>query len=189
MKQQPTPSNVDPTTPLVKKAIQFAEKSYGHMLRKYSNEPYMLHPLRVYDTVLSVTDDENILVSAILHDVLECTAVRFDDLVLEFGDTIAQMVADQTCRYAPWYMKFQDGLHHQWQQLRSPSTDCNVLLYADMLDDMNMLDFMDKDNQLELLFTIRYICGFDPGGDLGLRTKLLNDIQLRYKCVSVGDDA
>ncbi len=54
---------------MIFKAIMFATIAHNGQLRKYTNEPYIMHPLSVAHLVHTVTDDMNMLVAAILHDV------------------------------------------------------------------------------------------------------------------------
>jgi len=64
--------------------------------RKYSLEPYDVHLKDVVDIVTSITEDEEIIAAAWLHDVVEDTPATFLNLEQEFGSSVAQLVSEVT---------------------------------------------------------------------------------------------
>ena len=58
------------------RAIQFATEAHGDQARKYCGSPYITHPIAVAKIVESVEHTEEMVVAAILHDVVEDTPVR-----------------------------------------------------------------------------------------------------------------
>ncbi|HYH57162.1 MAG TPA: HD domain-containing protein, partial [Anseongella sp.] len=54
----------------------FAGRAHRAQKRKYAGEPYIVHPVRVMEICREYTDDIPLLAAALLHDVLEDTAVR-----------------------------------------------------------------------------------------------------------------
>jgi len=64
--------------------------------RKYSFEPYDVHLKDVAEIVSAVTDDEEIIAAAWLHDVVEDTPATFVNLEQEFGPSVAQLVSEVT---------------------------------------------------------------------------------------------
>jgi (p)ppGpp synthase/HD superfamily hydrolase len=66
-------------------AIQFAKLKHAGQKRKYTDEPYHNHPLRVAAIVAGLpTANEEQIVAAILHDVLEDTDTTTTELVKKF---------------------------------------------------------------------------------------------------------
>lgn len=61
---------------MYEKAIQFATVAHGDQKRKFSGDPYMIHPLRVAGRLSNYADK----VIAILHDVIEDTDITRNDL-------------------------------------------------------------------------------------------------------------
>ena len=78
----------------IEHAAEFARTAHESIdqRRKYTNEPYIVHPADVADIVASVTDDENMICAAWLHDVVEDTPITLDDIRSEFGEDIAHLV-------------------------------------------------------------------------------------------------
>ena len=83
---------------VVTKAAAFAKAAHESIdqRRKYSNEPYIVHPQAVAETVATVTDDPATIAAAWLHDVVEDTPISIDEIKTEFGADIAGLVADLT---------------------------------------------------------------------------------------------
>ena len=82
--------------PLIKKAAKFAAKAHGDIShrRKYTNEPYIVHPAQVAHMVSKVTDDVVMIAAAWLHDTVEDTPVSIEDIRREFGNEVAELVDD-----------------------------------------------------------------------------------------------
>ena len=66
--------------------IKFAQRGHEGQVRKYTGEPYIIHPLRV-----AVLSGDPV---AVLHDLIEDTPVTADDLRREFGDEVAILVEE-----------------------------------------------------------------------------------------------
>ena len=59
--------------PLVIKADTFADLSHSGQVRKYTGEPYIVHPREVATLVSTVAHTPEMLAAALLHDVVEDT--------------------------------------------------------------------------------------------------------------------
>ena len=56
---------------MIKEAVEFAVEAHKGAVRKGTRIPYIVHPLEAAVIVGSVTEDEELIAAAILHDVLE----------------------------------------------------------------------------------------------------------------------
>ncbi|WP_425400394.1 HD domain-containing protein [Aeoliella sp.] len=83
---------------LVRRATSFAERAHESIdqRRKYTNEPYIVHPHNVAMLVESVTDCEVTIAAAWLHDVVEDTPIGIGEVQAAFGKEVARLVADLT---------------------------------------------------------------------------------------------
>lgn len=80
---------------LVEKARIFATAAHAAVaqLRKYTNEPYIVHPTEVAGIVASVEGATHEMVAAAwLHDVVEDTGVTIEVIKQEFGTEVAELV-------------------------------------------------------------------------------------------------
>ena len=78
------------------KANVFAAKAHAGQVRKYTGEPYIVHPYEVYSIVLKIGGTDDMLAAALLHDTVEDTSVTISDIRKEFSPDIADLVADLT---------------------------------------------------------------------------------------------
>ncbi|NLT73620.1 MAG: bifunctional (p)ppGpp synthetase/guanosine-3',5'-bis(diphosphate) 3'-pyrophosphohydrolase [Chloroflexi bacterium] len=72
-------------------AISYAREAHGEQLRA-SGEPYFIHPLEVAIILLDLGMDEDSVIAALLHDVIEDTPATRNDLTETFGDTVTTLV-------------------------------------------------------------------------------------------------
>ena len=80
----------------IEKAIQFATEAHEGQIRKYTGEPYIVHPLAVMETVSTVEHTDEMLMAAVLHDTVEDCDVTLDDIVSHFGPIVADLVEQLT---------------------------------------------------------------------------------------------
>ena len=78
----------------VERAKVFATAAHAAVgqTRKYTGEPYVVHPIEVASLVESVGGTEAMVAAALLHDVLEDTGVTVDVLEEQFGSEVADLV-------------------------------------------------------------------------------------------------
>lgn len=83
-------------SPLIIKAFEYAARAHKGQTRKGTKIPYFTHLVTTFGYALQLTDDEEVLAGAILHDTVEDTWVTVDDIEKEFGARIASFVAAET---------------------------------------------------------------------------------------------
>ena len=81
---------------LVSEAIAFAVKAHDGMRRKKSESPYILHPMEAAVIVGTMTDDQNLIAAAALHDVVEDAGITIDEIEEKFGTRVRELVASET---------------------------------------------------------------------------------------------
>ena len=86
--------NIMKLTPKIQQAINLASRLHSGQTRKGdSGLPYISHPFSVAWILSNYTDDEDVIVGALLHDVLEdVKGYYYDDLVKDFNERVAQIV-------------------------------------------------------------------------------------------------
>lgn len=73
-------------------AKEFATIAHAWQRRKYTDEPYIVHPAEVADLVRSVPHTEAMLAAAWLHDTVEDCGVNIATIQGTFGDEVADLV-------------------------------------------------------------------------------------------------
>jgi myo-inositol-1(or 4)-monophosphatase len=81
---------------LVSEAIAFAVKAHDGMRRKKSNAPYILHPMEAAVIVGTMTDDQNLIAAAALHDVVEDAEISIEEVEEKFGKRVRELVESET---------------------------------------------------------------------------------------------
>jgi (p)ppGpp synthase/HD superfamily hydrolase len=89
---------IEPLTQIEQDAYIFASAAHAAVgqLRKYTNEPYIVHPVEVYCYAREFTTDSDVLAATLLHDVVEDTNVSIELVSQMFGPAIADIVAGVT---------------------------------------------------------------------------------------------
>lgn len=99
----------------IRKAAWAHEQQGQH--RKGSDIPYIIHPVGVMMIASNATDDEDILIACLMHDVLEdvdTTIYSEADMRAEFGDRVVGFVKDVTKddSVADWHERSKAYLDH-----------------------------------------------------------------------------
>ena len=77
-------------------AADFAAKKHLGQKRKISGIPYLLHPMEAAAIAASMTNDEEVLCAAMLHDTVEDTDTTPEQLQALFGERVAYLVSTET---------------------------------------------------------------------------------------------
>lgn len=78
----------------VARAWLFARNAHEGQFRKYTHEPYIVHPVEVMEIVRSVEHTEDMLIAALLHDVVEDCGICLTEISWLFGTDVALYVHD-----------------------------------------------------------------------------------------------
>lgn len=120
---------------LINKAIDFMKEKHIDQLDK-SDRPYYTHCLKVRDSFqiryFDLEDDEFWLgqVVSLLHDTCEDTETTYDELVENFGQSVADHVNMLTRREDMSYMGYINSLKH--------NEVCRKVKIADLLHNMDL---------------------------------------------------
>lgn len=126
----------------IERAYQFAALAHNGQIRKGTKIPYITHPVEVSVIAFELSDDVNVVVGAILHDVVEDTDYTIDDIEGMFGSEIARLVhyeSEDKRRDLPpeqsWKMRKQEFLEH----LATAPASAKAITLADKLSNMRAI--------------------------------------------------
>jgi (p)ppGpp synthase/HD superfamily hydrolase len=77
---------------MLNEVLKFATKAHGDQKRKYTNDPYINHPIAVAEIVETVPHTQEMIAAALLHDVVEDTDVTLDQIKDKFGSKVSDLV-------------------------------------------------------------------------------------------------
>ena len=146
-------------TSLLDRAITFAVKAHQGMERKGKGFPYIVHPMEAVCIVATMTNDQELLAAAALHDVIEDTDTTADDLKKEFGERVAMLVEaesdDKTggSKAETWHQRKQDTL----DRLRNADRNIKIVTLGDKLSNMRAIahDYAVLGDELWNRFTVK----------------------------------
>lgn len=85
-------------------ALELATEAHRGQYRKYTGEPYVIHPIRVMLSL--VGDPADVQIAAVLHDTVEDTSVILAMVEAMFGPEVERLVDALTRRDGEKYADF-----------------------------------------------------------------------------------
>jgi (p)ppGpp synthase/HD superfamily hydrolase len=82
--------------PLTGAALAWARELHGGQVRAVDHAPFILHPLEVGALLSGRAFDDEVVAAGLLHDLVEKTDARVEDVRERFGDRVARIVGDLT---------------------------------------------------------------------------------------------
>lgn len=135
-------------TSVVPRAYLFAKEAHKDTKRE-SGEPYIIHSVRVAETIHKWHLDESSIAAALLHDVVEDTRFTIKDIQKNFGDEIAFLVNGLTKLENIPYSQENPDVENLRKLIISFSKDLRVLIIklADRLHNMQTLAALPPERQ------------------------------------------
>ncbi|KIC95884.1 HD domain-containing protein [Flavihumibacter solisilvae] len=143
------------------KVEEFARQAHGTQRRKYADELYINHPIRVMTTVQAYINSLPVLSAALLHDVLEDTEIKkheIRDFLLTImntrdADETINLVVELTDQYTKdnypqWNRRKRKKM--EAERLSKISPAAQTIKYADLVD--NSEDIIDSDTDFKLTY-------------------------------------
>ena len=144
---------VDPD--LIVHAYEYAKKAHEGQTRK-SGDPYICHPIEVAGILADFKLDVPVIAAALLHDVLEDTEIREEEIEKEFGKEILNLVQGVTklSRLERELIpaKTDEQIENQANMLMAMARDIRVILIkmADRLHNMRTIQHLKPDRQVAI---------------------------------------
>ena len=167
----------------IEKAYLFAKKLHEGQYR-ISEEPYIIHPVEVAKILVDLKVDTHTLMAAFLHDILEDTDTKPEEIKELFGEDVLNLVQGVT---KLGKLQFKSNEERQAENFRrlfiAMANDIRIIFLklADRLHNMRTLNFMAAPKQQKIARETLDI--FAPlANRLGIgRIKAeLEDLSLRY---------
>jgi (p)ppGpp synthase/HD superfamily hydrolase len=119
-------------------AIALAARAHHGQVRKGTEIPYLVHPLAVAGILIHANCPEHLVIAGILHDTLEDTPVRLDEIQSQFGREVADLVLalSEPDKKLSWEERKAHTLDHLEQKA---TPDVLLVAVADKLDNMRAI--------------------------------------------------
>ncbi|MFZ3019651.1 MAG: bifunctional (p)ppGpp synthetase/guanosine-3',5'-bis(diphosphate) 3'-pyrophosphohydrolase [Gallionella sp.] len=131
----------------VREAIEFSRAAHEGQLRQ-SGEPYVTHPIAVARILTTLHIDVQAIVAALLHDVIEDTAITGDNIAAKFGKPVAELVDGVSKLDRLQFETREDAQAENFRKmLLAMARDVRVILIklADRLHNMRTLGAMARE--------------------------------------------
>ena len=147
-------------TSLLDKAIVFAVKAHEGTERKGKGFPYIVHPLEAVSIAATMTNDQELLAAAALHDTVEDTDVTLRVLEREFGKRVANLVEAESdiefegkTREESWRLRKEEAI----TRLSSAENDVKIVALADKLSNIRAIyrDYQAIGDEVWNLFCVK----------------------------------
>jgi (p)ppGpp synthase/HD superfamily hydrolase len=161
-------------------ALNFARRAHAGQLRKYTEEDYIEHPIRVAALLRNVPHTTEMICAAYLHDVVEDTPVSIQDIRRKFGNTVATLVDELTDEFMT--EKYPD-LNRRRRKEREVARQANMSIQAKTIKLADVIDNTRDIVRNDPNFARRYIPEMEAltealqGGEFQLLMKACYEVQ------------
>ena len=128
---------------LLCQATRLAAQAHAGAYRKGGRAPYLLHVMETAEIVGTMTEDEDVLAAAVLHDVLEDTSVTEEELRETVGGHVTELVlavSENKRREQPaemtWRLRKQESVE---RLLKEPRLEVKMIALGDKLSNIRAL--------------------------------------------------
>ena len=128
---------------LLCQATRLAAQAHDGAYRKGGRAPYLLHVMETAEIVGTMTEDEDVLAAAVLHDVLEDTSVTEEELRETVGGHVTELVlavSENKRREQPaemtWRLRKQESVE---RLLKDPRLEVKMIALGDKLSNIRAL--------------------------------------------------
>ena len=135
----------------VKKAYAFSAKVHAGQ-KRYSGEPYMIHPMEVTSILADIKLDKSSIITGLLHDTIEDTLATNDDIESLFGKEVFDLVNGVT---KIGQLKISSKFERQAENFRklilATGKDIRVIIVklADRLHNARTIDYLPENKKTD----------------------------------------
>lgn len=109
----------------------------------YFKTPYIVHPLEALGIAAGITEDEEVLAAAVLHDTVEDTEATTEIIEKKFGKRVAELVAAESedkredqPEADTWQIRKEETL----RDLKTANTDARIVCLGDKLSNIRAIE-------------------------------------------------
>lgn len=133
----------------IRAAYEMARMAHSGQLRR-DGSPYVTHCIAAADISVDIGLDEDSIIAALLHDVIEDTSLTHEDIARQFGTAVADIVEGVTKLTRVQYTSKEDEQAENLRKmLLAMAKDIRVILIkiADRLHNMRTMAYQSPEKQ------------------------------------------
>src|SRR3989339_829542 len=133
---------------LIKKAYEFAKRAHEGQ-KRMSGKPYFSHAFETAKILAELGTDAQTIMAGLLHDVLEDTKVKEEEMKKEFGENIVFLVNGVTKLGTLKYRGHERHVESLRKFFVAMTNDLRVVIikFADRLHNLNTLQFLPEEKR------------------------------------------
>ena len=123
---------------LIKKALYYAAEKHDGQYRKGTKVPFIVHPVLVAFTICRYTHNEDTIIAAILHDIIEDCDISITELTNLYNQKVSNMVEELSLPKSKkleknvWRKKKQEYISH----ISKASKEALIIVAVDKMVNM-----------------------------------------------------
>jgi (p)ppGpp synthase/HD superfamily hydrolase len=130
---------------LEQRALEFATLAHFGQSRKYTGEPYIVHPVAVAEIVRGVRHTPEMIAAAYLHDVVEDCGIPHQKIESVFGPDVANFVYWLTDISKPWDGNRSARKNMDRNHIERAPAEAQTIKLADLIDNTKSIKERDPD--------------------------------------------
>lgn len=161
-------------------ALKFALEAHGEQQRKFTGEPYIEHPKRVAETVKTVPHTREMICASYLHDVVEDTPVKIEEIKNRFGDKVAQLVEELTDEFMKVnypHLNRRARKQKEVERQANISAEAKTIKLADVIDNTHDIVKNDPGFARKYIYEMEALTRVLVGGDPELFDRARREIE------------
>lgn len=126
----------------LKRACEFAIDAHRGQVRKGTETPYIVHPVETAAIAMEQTDDIDIIVGSLLHDVVEDTSITLEKIGECFGNSVARLVQCESEDKKKGENPGQTWKYRKTSfisKLSDTTRDCKIITLSDKLSNLRAM--------------------------------------------------
>lgn len=134
----------------IRRAFDYANKMHENQVR-LSGEKYIIHPLNVAYILANLGIEDDVIIAALLHDVIEDTEGTYEEIAKLFSEQVAVMVEGVTkLGKLKYTSKEETQVENYRKMFLAMGKDIRVILVkiADRLHNMQTMNYMRREKQI-----------------------------------------
>ena len=120
-------------------AVEVAMRQHNGQTRKYNDDPFIFHPIRVARKIAEHGYNTNVVVAAILHDTVEDCTISIASIKRLFGNEVGNLVYEVTNQFekkdAP-HLNRKKRKQLEFARLAKASDEAKAIKLADRIDNL-----------------------------------------------------
>ncbi len=162
------------------RALHYAAKNI--LLTSHNSKPVLSHSFRVAELLYQLGYDENIVVAAVLHDLIEDTDVTYEQLKRDFDEKTADLV--RAVSFNPQIDDYLEQTKDMFERCIDYGFDAVVVKCSDLIQNIDFVQFIN-DNSTKRNLLKKYEMFIEMTKNIIGDTEIYKILKDKYSNISI----